>query len=167
MAFPGTERVAYERERVFPLAGLERGQAERYYRVMELQKELAYAGSEAARRYLNGEAHSAAAERWLTPYALMEPAQARQRIRFLDTYRSYVINYNLGEDLVREYVERSGVRLAAIVTLRGGRTSSTPPSGPPPGRPVPGLRDRAPGLDPPRAFPRASAPRQREDPTAR
>ena len=96
MAFPGTERVAYERERVFPLAGLERGQAERYYRVMELQKELAYAGSEAARRYLNGEAHSAAAERWLTPYALMEPAQARQRIRFLDTYRSYVINYNLG-----------------------------------------------------------------------
>ena len=38
----------------------------------------------------------------------MEPARARQRVRFFDTYRSYVINYNLGEDLVREYVERSG-----------------------------------------------------------
>jgi hypothetical protein len=36
----------------------------------------------------------------------MEPARAQQRVRFIETYRSYVINYNLGEDLVREYVER-------------------------------------------------------------
>jgi hypothetical protein len=36
----------------------------------------------------------------------MEPARAQQRVRFIDKYRSYVINYNLGEDLVREYVER-------------------------------------------------------------
>ncbi|MEZ0336488.1 MAG: hypothetical protein ACAI18_21060 [Gemmatimonadales bacterium] len=108
MAFPGTERVTFERERLFPLAGLDPAQADRYYRVMALQKELAYAGNEAARRYLNGEADSAAAEGWLTRYALMEPARARQRIRFFDTYRSYVINYNLGEDLVRDYVERLG-----------------------------------------------------------
>ena len=32
--------------------------------------------------------------------------RARQRIRFFDTYRSYVINYNLGQDLARAYVER-------------------------------------------------------------
>ena len=108
MAFPGTERVTFERERLFALAGLNPAQAERYYRVLALQKELAYAGNEAARRYLNGEADSTAAESWLTRYALMEPARARQRIRFFDTYRSYVINYNLGEDLVREYVERLG-----------------------------------------------------------
>ncbi len=30
-----------------------------------------------------------------------------QRVKFFDTYRSYVINYNLGQDLVRQYVERS------------------------------------------------------------
>jgi hypothetical protein len=107
MAFPGDERVTFERERLFPLAGLDPAQADRYYRVMALQKQLAYAGNEAARRYLNGEADSAAAEGWLTRYALMEPARARQRIRFFDTYRSYVINYNLGEDLVGEYVERN------------------------------------------------------------
>jgi len=108
MAFSGDERVAYERERLFPLAGLELSGAEKYYRVMALQKELAYAGNEAARRYLNGELDAAGAADWLTRYALMEPARARQRIRFFDTYRSYVINYNLGEDLVREYVEREG-----------------------------------------------------------
>ncbi len=107
MAFPGEERVNFERERLFPLAGLDPAQADRYYRVMALQKQLAYAGNEAARRYLNGEADSASAESWLTRYALMEPARARQRIRFFDTYRSYVINYNLGEDLVGEYVERT------------------------------------------------------------
>ena len=26
-------------------------------------------------------------------------------MRFIDTYRSYVINYNLGQDLVRAHVE--------------------------------------------------------------
>jgi hypothetical protein len=46
-----------------------------------------------------------AAASWLTRYALMEPARAAQRVRFIDKYRSYVINYNLGEDLVRQYVE--------------------------------------------------------------
>ena len=108
MAFPGDERVAYERERLFPLAGLDPAGAERYYRVMALQKELAYAGNEAARSYLNGEIDSTAAAEWHTRYALMEPARARQRVRFVDKYRSYVINYNLGEDLVRTYVERLG-----------------------------------------------------------
>jgi hypothetical protein len=31
-------------------------------------------------------------------------------VRFFDQYRSYVINYNLGKDLVRKYVEsRPGI----------------------------------------------------------
>jgi hypothetical protein len=108
MAFPGDERVAYERERLFPLAGLDPAGAERYYRVMALRKELAYADNEAARRYLNGDIDAHAAAEWLTRYAVMEPERARQRVRFFDTYRSYVINYNLGEDLVRAYVGRLG-----------------------------------------------------------
>jgi hypothetical protein len=40
--------------------------------------------------------------------ALSSIERARQRVRFFDTYRSYVINYNLGKDLVREWVERQG-----------------------------------------------------------
>ena len=38
----------------------------------------------------------------------MSPERAAQRVRFIDQYRSYVINYNLGQDLVREYIERRG-----------------------------------------------------------
>jgi hypothetical protein len=29
-------------------------------------------------------------------------------MKFIDTYRSYVINYGLGQDMVREHVERAG-----------------------------------------------------------
>ena len=39
-------------------------------------------------------------------YALMSPEQAAQRVRFFDRYRSYVINYNFGRDLVGGYVDR-------------------------------------------------------------
>ena len=43
---------------------------------------------------------------WLIHYSLMTPERAAQRADFIDTYRSYVINYNYGKDLVREYMER-------------------------------------------------------------
>ena len=106
MAFPGDARARFEAETLFPLAGLDPATADGYYRVMALADQLGYAGNEAARRYLNGEVDAEAAAEWLTRYALMEPARARQRVRFFDSYRSYVINYNLGEDLVRAWVER-------------------------------------------------------------
>ena len=67
-----------------------------------------YAGNEAARRYLNGEIDAAAAAAWLERYALMPHDRAAQRVRFFDQYRSYVINYNLGKDLVRQYIESRG-----------------------------------------------------------
>ena len=34
--------------------------------------------------------------------------RARQRVCFIDTYRSYVINYNLGQDLVKAYIAGRG-----------------------------------------------------------
>lgn len=105
VAFPGESRVAFERDVVFPLAGLDPSRAETYYRVQALADRLAYAGNEAARGYLNGTLTRAQAIEWLTSYALMSPARAEQRTRFFDQYRSYVINYNLGKDLVRAYVE--------------------------------------------------------------
>lgn len=108
VAFPAGERVELERETLFPLAGLDPSRAAHYYRVYELISRTGYAGNEAARRYLDGAFTADEAVEWLTTYALMEPARARQRLRFFEQYRSYVINYNLGKDLVREYVERRG-----------------------------------------------------------
>jgi hypothetical protein len=36
----------------------------------------------------------------------MPRLRAEQRVKFFDQYRSYVINYNLGKDLVRAFIER-------------------------------------------------------------
>jgi hypothetical protein len=106
LAFPGSERVAFEREVLFPLAGLDPTAADRYYELLELLSRLDYAGNEAARDYLNGSIDREQAVQWLVDYSLSSPERAQQRVDFFDTYRSYVINYNLGKDMVREYVER-------------------------------------------------------------
>jgi hypothetical protein len=108
VAFPGDERLAFERDVLFPAAGLDPSQAAAYSSVRTLVDRLAYAGNEAARRYLNGEIDRAAAVTWLARYAMMSPKSAEQRTRFFDTYRSYVINYNLGKDLVKQFVESRG-----------------------------------------------------------
>jgi hypothetical protein len=105
MVFPPAERVTFEREQLFPLAGLDPGAAEEYYRIHALTLKLNYAGNEAARRYLDGAIDRAGAIDWLVRYALMSPERAEQRTRFFDQYRSYVINYNLGQDLVRRHIE--------------------------------------------------------------
>ena len=105
VAFPAKERVEFEKKVLFPLAGLDPERAEQYYRVQELAAKTSYAGNEAARRYLNGEITAEQAVEWLVKYGLSAPERAKQRVRFIDQYRAYVINYNLGKDLVREYVE--------------------------------------------------------------
>jgi hypothetical protein len=106
LAFPHEERLAFERETLFPLAGLDPSGVEQYYTIHAAFQRLGYAGNEAARRYLDGSMSREEAARWLREYALMSPDRAMQRTKFFDQYRTYVINYNLGLDMVREYMER-------------------------------------------------------------
>jgi hypothetical protein len=106
VAFPRDERLGFEREVLFPLAGLNVSRVSEYYEVMDLVDQLSYAGNEAARRYLDGAIDAKAAADWLEQYAMMPRPRAEQRVKFFDQYRSYVINYNLGKDLVRAFIER-------------------------------------------------------------
>jgi hypothetical protein len=108
VAFPGDERLRYEREVLFPLAGIDPGLAEANDRVRELVAQLGYVGNEAARGLIDGTLDAEAARSWLMELGLMSRERAEQRLRFVERYRSYVINYNLGQDLVRAYVEREG-----------------------------------------------------------
>jgi hypothetical protein len=110
VAFPTeTDRMKFEKEVLFPAAGIDSKRADEYYAVQDLMKDLDYATNEAARRLINGEIDENAAVQWLQKYAVMEPARAEQRVKFIQRYRSYVINYNLGEDMVRRCIEkRSG-----------------------------------------------------------
>jgi hypothetical protein len=108
MAFPGHERLVFERDVLFPFAGLDRDRVEQYYRIHGLVQRMGYAGNEAARQYINGLISRQDAARWLVRYALMSPDRAMQRTQFFDAYRSYVINYNLGQDMVKRYIEAQG-----------------------------------------------------------
>ena len=108
VAFPGRERIAFEQRTLFPLAGLDPARTAQYYEVQALVDELSYAGNEAARRYLDGRIDRDAAAAWLEKYALMPHDRAAQRVRFFDQYRSYVINYNYGKDLVRRFIDSRG-----------------------------------------------------------
>ncbi len=112
VAFPGEERLAFEQGVLFPLAGLDPSDAVRWAQVQAELKLLAFADNEAARGYLDGRLDRAQAEAFLVKYSLRTEAQAAQRLRFIDTYRSYVINYNLGEQLVRSWVEGQGGTVA-------------------------------------------------------
>jgi hypothetical protein len=108
VAFPAGERLKFEQEVLFPLAGLNPAEADRYYSILEKIGQLDFAGNEVARRYLNKEISREEAADLLVKYNLYQKDKALQRTRFMDKYRSYVINYNLGKELVKNYVESKG-----------------------------------------------------------
>lgn len=107
MAFPPAERVAFERDSLFPLAGLNPSLAERNAAVRQVVERLNYARNEVARRYLDGRLDAAGARAMIQRYWMISPDAAAKTVRFIDTYRSYVINYNLGRDLVAAWVQRT------------------------------------------------------------
>lgn len=106
VAFPGTERMEYEREVLYPLCNFDRTEAERFARLQQLTQQLGTAHIEAARSYLDGQWTHEQTREWLITYALLSPERALQRIQFFETYRSYVINYSVGLELVRRYCEQ-------------------------------------------------------------
>lgn len=108
LAFPGHEGVDFEKSVLFPLAGLDPSTAEKKAELMGLTRELAQAEYTIADDYLSGRVGRDETIARLAKYTLTEPAKAAQRLRFIDTYRSYIINYGLGRDTVQAWVERQG-----------------------------------------------------------
>ena len=108
LAFPGAERTAYEVKTLYPLAGLPSADAERYGQLLEAMRDLQGARLTIARDLLDGRIDEAEAIRLSQRYLLVSPERAKQLTEFTKEYRSYVINYGLGLDMVRADVERSG-----------------------------------------------------------
>jgi len=108
VVFPGNERIKYEKDVLFPLAGLNPDDADLYYHILELMEDLTYAGNEAARNYLDGNWTRDESIIYLETFELFSKQKAAKRMDFIDQYRSYVINYNLGEDIIKNYIEING-----------------------------------------------------------
>jgi hypothetical protein len=106
VVFPREERMKFEKEVLFPLAGLDTEKVDLYYQIQELTHELTYARTTAMRNYLDGKWSKEETGNWMEKYALRRASEST--FRFPETYRSYIINYNWGQDLVRNYVEKRG-----------------------------------------------------------
>jgi hypothetical protein len=106
LAFPGDEKLAFERRVLYPLAGLDPATADRYDEVAQLTTQLSFARNETARRYINGEISREQAIELAQRYGPTSRERAEQSVRFIDTYGAYVINYNWGKKLVADYIER-------------------------------------------------------------
>ena len=108
LAFPGPERLKFETETLYPLAGIPAADASRYAALLEAIEKISHARFTIARDYLEGRIDRDQAVALTQKYLLVSKARAEQSVTFTDNYRSYVINYGLGQDLVRHWVEATG-----------------------------------------------------------
>lgn len=108
LAFPGAERAAFEAATLFPLAGLDPTEALRYAALGAAFDRLSGARFTIAREYLDKRIDRAQAMALTQKYLLLSEARAAKSLDFADHYRSYVINYGLGRDMVRDHVEAAG-----------------------------------------------------------
>ena len=108
LTFPGDEQQVFEREVLYPLAGLDPALVTRDAQLAQVRSALSGARFTIARDYLDGRITRAEAVRLAQHYQVLSPERAEQSVGFTDKYRSYVINYGLGMDLVREHVEAAG-----------------------------------------------------------
>ncbi|MDO9337064.1 MAG: hypothetical protein Q7T61_11735 [Caulobacter sp.] len=105
LAFPLAEKLTFERDVLFPLAGLDPATAERQVALDAASEDLAGARLTIAQLYLDGEIDRETAIGLAQKYQLTSRARAEQSISFTENYRSYVINYGLGQDMAQAYVE--------------------------------------------------------------
>jgi len=108
LAFPGDDQLKFETATIYPLAGLPPADAAKYLAISKAMKELAGARFTIARDYLEGKITRAQAVQLSQKYQLQSKERAEKSLDFTDQYRSYVINYGLGQDMVRAYVEAAG-----------------------------------------------------------
>jgi len=121
LAFPGDERLRFETEVLYPLAGLDPKMAPAFETLRRATRELDGALLRISQMHLDGEIDREQAITLAEKYRLASRDVAEQSLRFDAAYRSYVINYSVGEDLVRAYVDRHGsdqkARWAAYVRI--------------------------------------------------
>ncbi len=106
LAFSPVERLQFERDVLYPLAGLDPKSAEAFWTLQQATDALSGARLTIAKLYLDGEIDRQKALALTEKYLLVSPARAEQSVGFTDHYRSYVINYGWGKELVKGYVER-------------------------------------------------------------
>ena len=112
LAFPGDSQLRYERDVLAPLAGIDASGLEDYYALREATEGLSGAYYTIAAGYLDGTMSREEAIANSMRYRLQSRERAEQSLRFMDTYRSYVINYGLGQEIIGNAVEAGDADMA-------------------------------------------------------
>ena len=102
MAFPEPARLAFERDELFPLSGLDPSDATRYVRVARLVDQLDGVQARVAQQYLDGQLDFPRAAAALERDALRPSADAT--LKFLNQFRSYAATYTIGRDALSRYL---------------------------------------------------------------
>ena len=106
LAFSGSSKADTERDVLMPIAEIAVPADDRYWQLLAAIKRASGARLTIAQQYLDGVIDRPTAILLTQKYLLVSARRAEQSVSFTDEYRSYVINYGLGETMVRAYVER-------------------------------------------------------------
>jgi hypothetical protein len=106
LVLAGRDLTEFTRTQLCPLTGLDPNGIEAYFEIMALKDDLDAALIGTARRYLDGKLERDDASAWLARYGLVTPSGADSLLNFVDQYRSYVVTYTLGRDLVKGWIDR-------------------------------------------------------------
>lgn len=104
-AFPAADRVRFEEEVLFPLAGFDPADAALVDAVGTAAADLFFSGTtRVAREYLGGSISREDAFGLLRDVLLLSPERAEARLRFVEEFRAYSAASSEGYRLVRDYV---------------------------------------------------------------
>jgi hypothetical protein len=95
VAFPRADRLVFEREDLFPLAGLDPASAARYLDAQDLVHQLEPAQVSTIRDYLDGTVEFLRAGERLEHEALMAHPEAT--LKYVNEFRSYALTYTVGK----------------------------------------------------------------------
>lgn len=104
LAFTLDQRVAFERDILFPLAGLNPAEADRHVRLSRLLADLSSAQPAIARDFLDGRLEFIHAEDELARQTLMLHAEAE--LLYLNEYRSYMLAYTDGRSRMEHFLNQ-------------------------------------------------------------
>jgi hypothetical protein len=111
------ERRAFLRDVLAPKAGIDTRDLDLYLTVIRDLRPFRYAQGEAARMLLDQGQSPAEVESFLIQSGLREAKNAGKSLDFIRTYRAYVFNYTVGEDLVRAWVGEGPDRVTRFFEL--------------------------------------------------
>ena len=107
LAFPGDEKITFERDVLFPMAGLDPEKADILARLNEARRKLSHARNYVARLYLDGDIDREEAIELTMKYSLVSRERAEQSVAaLLRSIAAMSSTTIMGLDLVRAYIDR-------------------------------------------------------------